>query len=1038
LSRLVAACVLALLALAPRASAQMTVSGQVRSAAGQPVQGASVSIAALNVSARTDASGQYHFIIRATQVMGQTVSITARHGRFGSQTVQVRLTGGALTQNFALAARDQPPPGGGRPPRDTTAPRGQPSVAAGARTDSSAFLALDSETPGDLGDALAGRLAQLRVTPSSVFGGGAFMVYRGPRTLLGTVQPLVVVDGIPVDNESVTTFAQRFGVGGYDYGTPLQDIALDDIATALLLDPVTASARYGSRAANGVLELTTKTARGITGWAVGVTQRFTGTRAVQLPEFQNRFGQGLGGQFEFFDGRGGGINDAVQESWGPLLDARPVVQHSLTEPGRPEVRWWLPQPDDTRRYFTGASTYDAAIALQGSGEASHLRAALNARTGSGITPGATLRRLGVSLNGDVQPSAALSATANVQLISSTTEQRPGTGFDEVNPVAGFTRMGRQVDLDALRAAVQDEDGNQINWIYTNRNNPFVATSLNANDDDRTHLLAGVTASYRLPGRLTMSLRGGTDDWDATRRIRVDSGWLSGFPTSLGRGDFTGGGTDEQRLSATERVAELLLRPEAWHAAGLELDGAIGAQRRANQFHAFTTISDDPGAGVPIGTTVERTLSHEVTAYFGTLQARGRHLGVAAALRLDQSSSLGASYSELYPAAEVSYDLAGAGSVLETLRLGRGRLIARVWRAGNEITTRTLANSYFPGTIFAPEAELTGPETTTGLEAGADLGLAGGRVSLAILGYRERSSNVMVAVPLQDGTAFVAQDAEVFNGGIESNLRASVFSGGRLQWDVAATHAVNASTVDALSEDVFEAPLAPELFGSALAVRPGTAAGVIIGSRLLRDAAGQLVLRNGLPIADASDPASVLGSIHPDWTATLRSTMRFAGAELSVLVDARRGGKMFSATNRWGSSAGTLASTLIGDRAEGATAADSLTVAGVDSVTGLANAVKVSAEQYFHALAGVTEPWVYDASFTRVREARLSYEVATRFLPGFREHRLRASLVGRNLFTWSSAPNIGPESTLSTGTFQGFEMGQLPGVRMLGIQVTIAP
>jgi hypothetical protein len=167
-------------------------------------------------------------------------------------------------------------------------------------------------------------------------------------------------------------------------------------------------------------------------------------------------------------------------------------------------------------------------------------------------------------------------------------------------------------------------------------------------------------------------------------------------------------------------------------------------------------------------------------------------------------------------------------------------------------------------------------------------------------------------------------------------------------------------------------------------------------------------------------------------------MRFMGAELSLLFDARLGGKIFSATNMWGSYSGALESTLVGDRAPGAAVGDSLTIAGVDSVSGSANTTRVSAEQYFHALAAISEPWVYDASYTKLREARLSYAIPTRFLPGFREHILSVSLIGRNLFTWSDAPNIDPETTLSAGTFSGFEMGQLPGARSIGLQVTISP
>jgi hypothetical protein len=144
-----------------------------------------------------------------------------------------------------------------------------------------------------------------------------------------------------------------------------------------------------------------------------------------------------------------------------------------------------------------------------------------------------------------------------------------------------------------------------------------------------------------------------------------------------------------------------------------------------------------------------------------------------------------------------------------------------------------------------------------------------------------------------------------------------------------------------------------------------------------------------------------------------------------------GGKIFSATNKWGSSAGTLASTLVG-RDTG------LVIAGVDSVSGAANTTNVTAEAYFHALGAVAEAWVYDASWAKLRHALLTYELPLRFVPGYREQLARISIVGRNLFTWAMAPNIDPETALSVGPFQGFEMGQMPTTRSIGVLMSVTP
>jgi len=1014
------------------ARAQMTIGGQVTNATGVPVRGASVSISELKVGANTDAEGRYNFLIRGADIRGQTVALVARHSRFGAQTVRIQIVGGTLVQNFVLARTELPDTPDLRP------------VAARSDSASERQFAIQTnppealEDPGgpvDLPGALAGKRPGLNVTNGSGAGTSAPMLFRGPRSFSGNIQPLVVVDGVPVDNQPFTTTAQRFGLGGFDYGTPLDDIALDDIATYQLLDPATATILYGSRAANGVVRITTKSGREVTGFHVAVQQRFTLESPIRLPRYQNSYGQGLGGAFEFFDGQGGGVNDGIAESWGPKLDGTPIAQASLSEARRPDVRYWLPRPDAVRDYFGGARTIDASAVLLGSNEWSNLRAAINVRDVNGLTPDASLRRLGFTLGGAAQPTRRLLATLNVQYSGSSADDRPGTGFDEVNPVAGFTRIGRQVDIGALRNQLRDDAGEPINWIYTARNNPFFATAENSNDDKRTHIIGGAGLTIMLTSWLNATLRGGTDDHSGTRQVAVARGWKGGYPTTLGRGNFAGGGSDRLSVSAAERLGDLAFQTNTSGVLGFALSTTAGAAIRSSDFETEAVVTDRPSSGTATISSLAQSAKHDVTSfYLAGSASRQDYFQLMAGARLDQSTSLAKAYSALFPSVSVSYDLARTMDALpRSVGLERAELHASWWSAGNEITGRTLAQMYFGGgTPVAPGDAIAEPERTTGLQLGTRLGSANELFGFDLTAYRERSSQLVVATPVLDGSALVSQTGEIFNSGFEMTVRSKPLRGDDLSWEIAASHARNTSTVDALREGTFEAPLSPSLFGAGLTARIGSPVGAIMGTRYLRNAAtGSLILRNGLPIADASSPFTVFGSWQPDWTGSFQSRLRCLGAELFVLFDVRVGGKVFSATNMWGSFAGTLESTVAGRE-------DSLLIAGTDSTTGAANATKVSPQDYFHAIGAIHEPWVYDATSMKLREARLSYEVPSRFLPGFREHRLRASLIGRNLLTRAKAPNIDPETALSAGVFQGFEMGQLPSSRSLGLQISITP
>src|SRR6185437_8220213 len=114
----------------------------------------------------------------------------------------------------------------------------------------------------------------------------------------------------------------------------------------------------------------------------------------------------------------------------------------------------------------------------------------------------------------------------------------------------------------------------------------------------------------------------------------------------------------------------------------------------------------------------------------------------------------------------------------------------------------------------------------------------------------------------------------------------------------------------------------------------------------------------------------------------------------------------------------------------------LLIAGVDSATGAANTTHVSTEDYYHALRNIPERWVYDASYVKLRDLRITATLPSRFLPGFRAQAIRASLVGRNVYMWAKAPNIDPETALSSSTLGGLELGQLPTARSIGLQLSI--
>jgi hypothetical protein len=1042
--RALAACSLVLLvSMAARAGAQeaVTLTGHVSSAASQ-LRGATVEIPQLGVSATTDANGRYSFIIPSTRVRGQTVTITARYLRYRPQSASITLVGGALVQDFELrSAADapaEPPPraavgvdtarraGGGRPAPSAARLDTARLHAAAPRlpvVDSTAFMDLAGST--DVGAALAGRLPGVEVRSSSALGGTTALSVRGQRTLVGLTQPLVVVNGILVDNTNVASATQRAGQGGFDFGSAISDLNPEDVATVELLRGPAAAMRYGGRAANGVLLVTTRNGRGLNGFDISASQQFAYENPLRLPEYQNAYGQGLGGAFSFFNGKGGGINDSVSQSWGPAFLGQPIPQASFTEAGRAEVRTWVAHPDNVKDYFDRGRTLSTNVGAQGANESGQFRFSLANRDHSGLTPQSSLARRSATLTAGYRPSSRLDLSGDVQYYGIRGEDRPGTGVDESNPVSVFSVMGRQVDVQSLRDHLRDASGNQISWHYAGHNNPFFAALENDNHDQRTRWLGGAAATYALADWLSGTLRAGADHYTDSRHLTIAPGWMGGFPYFAGRGDFSTGGREDDEITATQSNVELWLRGTPRGSGSSALAFTLGAGRRGNDLRTTASGTDRLPNATPPAPLESQVDAHTNFIVGGVDATLLDYATLALSARQESASLLTASASQLYPSVLASVDLVRAnpslgGGWLQALTVRGG------WsRSGTDALPALVQQLGFTSTPAAAAlTPLVAPELTTGWELGAELRGFGGRARADVAYYNERSENLL----LPSAAAFV-RGGTISNKGFEAQVELVPLRLSRLEWRVGATYAKNTGLVESLG-GLTSTLVGPSIAGMSVEARPGLAPGALVGQGYLRDASGQLLLRDGHPLPDSITGPRVLGTSAPSWIAGLSTGVRVAGVDLSVLFDVRRGGQLFSASNRAGGFAGVLAET--GFRPD-----TGLLIAGTDALTGQANTVHVTTEAYYHSLGAIAERWMYDASFVKLREARASVAVPLHAI-GLHAQTLRVAVVGRNLALWTDAPNVDPEFVLSTAPSRGLEMGQLPTVRSVGVQLSLTP
>jgi hypothetical protein len=378
------------------------------------------------------------------------------------------------------------------------------------------------------------------------------------------------------------------------------------------------------------------------------------------------------------------------------------------------------------------------------------------------------------------------------------------------------------------------------------------------------------------------------------------------------------------------------------------------------------------------------------------------------------------------------------SLRDNASIGSARLRAGVARSGNDLSAYTLQGIY-TGTQAADNTTLgapakigasssLSPETTTSFELGGNIQFLSNRLDLDLAFYNDNTSNLIVPTVSQ-GIATPVNAGSVTNRGVEGSIAATLVSSRTFRWDASANLAHNSSSVGSVTGGSLA--LAPTRWGASLQARNGESFAAIVGNGYLKDKSGQLILSKGVPLPDTISGAKVLGTTAPSWTGGLSNTIHLGWFDVSALLSARMGGKIFSATNLWGISSGSFDETV--SRPD-----TGLLIAGIDAATGAANKVHATTEDYYHALRAIPERWVYDASMLKLQEARISTTFPLRAVPGFRAQAMRVSVVARNLFMWAKAPNIDPETAVSTWGIQGFELGQLPTTRSFGIQVTVTP
>ncbi|MDU0371070.1 SusC/RagA family TonB-linked outer membrane protein [Hymenobacter endophyticus] len=907
--------------------------------------------------------------------------------------------------------------------------------------------ALTQARESNVVNSLQGKLAGVQISNSQgAVGSSSRIVIRGAKTI-GNNQPLFVVDGQPIDNSS---YANSGPNGGVDYGNAASDINPDDIESISVLKGANAAALYGSRGANGVVVITTKSGRKSRGLGIAVNSTTSFESVLKLPDYQNEYGQGNGGEFSFVNGRGGGVNDGVDESWGPRLDGRLIPQfNSPVENGVRQATPWVANPDNVRNFFETGRTFTNNIALSGGNEKAGVRLSYTNLTQNGILPNTFIRRNTVNLNGGADLTDKLKFSTNVNYVQNR-GRRPQLGYNAQNVMQQFVWFGRQVNIAELKD--YNRGGQKYNWNYNYHNNPYFTLYENLNDDRRDRVIGNITLSYSPTSWLTLTGRTTNDFYNEfhTRRIAQDD-----IEQSI-VDDYT-----EERIYALERNTEFLATVTRNLTEDVTLDFLVGANRRdARSETGATAVSNlaIPGLytldnfSTPL-TANSRNYRRRVNSLYSSVKFGYKDfLFVGGTARNDWSSTLpNSDNSYFYPSVDASLVLTEAFK-LEDSFLSFAKLRGGYAEVGSDTDPYRLNDVYLSGglpfgsqpTVTTSNARLNPnlkPQRSRSTEVGAEVRFFQNRLGLELTAYKNNTVDQIINLPVTAATGYtttLVNAGEISNKGLEGILTISPLKPeSAFQWTLTANAAANRNRVESLLPGINNLVLGGT-WSLNVEARVGEPYGALFGNGYLRVPDGPykgevIYSADGLPVVDPT--RRVLGNYTPDWFGGLNNEFSFKGVNFSFLLDTRQGGEVYSVTNTWGNYAGVLKNSLAGR--EGGVVGKGVVQNADGSYS--PNTVAADAETYYKEtyVNALHEPSVYDASFVKLREVKLGYQLPKGIIGKTPFKTIGVSFVGRNLWLISSkAPNIDPETSFNSGDVQGLEFGQIPSTRSYGFNINL--
>lgn len=891
-------------------------------------------------------------------------------------------------------------------------------------------------------NSLSGKVAGVNITQGGggLNGGGARIVIRGETSLAGNNTPLFVIDGIPGSSN---------------------DVAADDIESISVLKGPAAAALYGSRAAAGVVLITTKSGKGMEGMGIGV--EFNSNTSIQtpfiLPDYQNQFGQGTGGIYRYYDGNNGVwpdgniSNDDYRINWGPEFDGELRNQFTGLDP-------WVAYPDNVKDFYQMGYIFNNNVAVSGASEKGNLRISYTNIRQKGIIPNTGLTSHRIDLSGGWNLTEKLNVSANIKYKH---EASDNTRSEDVR------LYPRNIDMAALEDYwVPGLEGlQQLKWRASS-NNPYFELYENTNAYTHNRIIGNTMINYQINEYLSIMGRVGLSENHRDYNNRT------AFSTVGANNQYGSFYTKQDR--GYELNMDFLLTFQKDLTNSLNLKASVGGNKmRAEGSYVDGKVDQllvpdiyNLGNYRTYPKTSNYYQEKELNSLYGFANiAYKSMLYMDVTARNDWSSTLPVdNNSYFYP----SFTLSGLMHRMIRLpdQISFWKLRGNWAKVGNDTGPYQLQDTYYWGTGEGGMATITQsgtkanpdlkPELTAAWEAGTDIRFFNNRLILDLTYYNSVTSNQILRVEVSPTTGYnyiLKNAGKIRNKGWELMVRGAIIEGADFSWNATLNWARDRAIVEEYDPDNPDAFLSRGITTHLFVEdRLGERRGAMYGKGFERAPNGEMLFTKSGDTQRGDK--KYLGNYNPDWMGSLSNDFHYKSLSLSFLLDLRVGGKFYSRTNYDLNIRGLSEETLLGGPDENGTYTpreyilpdgmilddgEYRKLTREDLIESGLSAGGLTGQQYWENMmdSEIPEAVMYDATYLKIRELRLSYDVPDRFISSSVFQMASVSLVFRNLAVWSRVPNVDPETFSSSnqaGAIPGYDRGGVPSVRNIALNINL--